>query len=85
MHMMIFIFCPNWDEILHKEINKIGHNNFYLSGTMMNNGQIPFDCGNDIVNFNEKNFYLNIKTLIIMISMVLHGHLHWCIETYGIK
>ena len=25
-----FYFCPNWDEILHKEINKIGHNNFYL-------------------------------------------------------
>ena len=56
-----FYFCPNWDEILHKEINKIGHNNFYLSGTMMNNGQIPFDCGNDIENFNEKKFLSEYK------------------------
>ena len=56
-----FYFCPNWDEILHKEINMIGHNNFYLSGTMMNNGQIPFDCGNDIENFNEKKFLSEYK------------------------
>jgi GT2 family glycosyltransferase len=56
-----FYFCPNWDEILHKEINKIGHNNFYLSGTMMNNGQIPFDCGNDVENFNEKKFLSEYK------------------------
>ena len=56
-----FYFCPNWDEILHKEINKIGHNNFYLSGTMMNNGQIPFDCGYDIENFNEKKFLSEYK------------------------
>ena len=39
----------------------IGHNNFYLSGTMMNNGQIPFDCGNDIENFNEKKFLSEYK------------------------
>jgi len=56
-----FYFCPNWDEILYKEINKIGHNNFYLSGTMMNNGQIPFDCGQDIENFNEKKFLSEYK------------------------
>ena len=56
-----FYFCPNWDEILHTEINKISHNNFYLSGTMMNNGQIPFDCGNDIENFNEKKFLSEYK------------------------
>jgi glycosyltransferase involved in cell wall biosynthesis len=56
-----FYFCPNWDEILHKEINKIGHNNFYLSGTMMNNGQIPFDCGDNIENFDEKKFLSEYK------------------------
>ena len=56
-----FYFCPNWDEILHTEINKISHNNFYLSGTMMNNGQIPFDCGNNIENFNEKKFLSEYK------------------------
>ena len=51
-----FYFCPNWDEILKKEIDKIGHKYFYLSGTMMNNGQIPFNCGDKINNFDEKKF-----------------------------
>jgi GT2 family glycosyltransferase len=27
----------------------------------MNNGQIPFDCGNDIENFNEKKFLSEYK------------------------
>ena len=56
-----FYFCPNWDQILFEEINKIGHNNFYLSGTMMNNGHISFDCGDQIENFNEKKFLSEYK------------------------
>ena len=56
-----FYFCPNWDQILFEEVNKIGHNNFYLSGTMMNNGHISFDCGNQIENFNEKKFLSEYK------------------------
>jgi len=51
-----FYFCPNWDNVLNNEVKKIGHNKFYLSGTMMNNGQIPFDCGDKIENFNEDKF-----------------------------
>ncbi len=51
-----FYFAPNWDLILKKEIDKIGHNNFYLSGTMMHKGQIKFDCGNSIENFDEQKF-----------------------------
>ena len=51
-----FYFCPNWDEILRKEVEKIGHNFFYLSGTMVNNGQIDFNCGNNAETFDEKNF-----------------------------
>ncbi len=51
-----FYFSPNWDEILKNEIKKIGHNNFYLSGTMMNNGQIEFDCGDNTKNFDESKF-----------------------------
>ena len=54
-----FYFCPDWDIILKKEIDNIGHNNFYLSGTMMHNGQIPFNCGDDINCFNEKKFLDN--------------------------
>ena len=56
-----FYFCPDWDIILKKEIDNIGHNNFYLSGTMMHNGQIPFNCGDDINCFNEKKFLDNYK------------------------
>ena len=51
-----FYFCPNWDEILKKEIDLIGHNNFYLSGTMVNNGQIHFNCGDTAEEFNEDRF-----------------------------
>ena len=56
-----FYFCPNWDEILEKEVGKIGHNNFYLSGTMMNEGQIKFNCGNTPNEFNEEKFLNNYK------------------------
>ncbi len=48
-----FYFCPDWDVVLKKEVDSIGHNNFYLSGVMMNNGPIKFDAGTDIKNFNE--------------------------------
>ena len=43
--MMIFIFVQ-WDQVMNNEIKLIGHNNFYLSGIMMNNGPIKYDCGN---------------------------------------
>ena len=56
-----FYFCPNWDEILQNEVKKIGHKNFYLSGTMMNNGQIEFYCGGSIKDFDEKKFLENYK------------------------
>ena len=56
-----FYFCPYWDEILKKEIDHIGHNNFYLSGTMVNNGQIDFNCGDTAENFNEKKFLDHYK------------------------
>jgi len=49
-----FYFCPNWDLVLKEEINKIGHNKFYLSGTMINNGPIHLDCGDNLENFDEK-------------------------------
>ncbi len=56
-----FYFCPKWDLILKKEVDKIGHKNFYLSGTMVNNGQIKFDCGDSYVNFDEEKFLNNYK------------------------
>jgi glycosyltransferase involved in cell wall biosynthesis len=56
-----FYFCPEWDLILSNEINKIGHNNFYLSGTMMNKGQINFNCGNTPDEFDEQKFLTEYK------------------------
>ena len=64
-----FYFCPNWDDILKKELDHIGHKMFYLSGTMMNNGQINFDCGNSIENFDEKKF-LNIDQQVSIGSLL---------------
>ncbi len=51
-----FYFCPNWDTILEEEVKMVSHNKFYLSGTMMNEGQIKFYCGNSPDNFDEKKF-----------------------------
>ena len=56
-----FYFCPNWDEIIKEEIDQIGHNKFYLSGTMMNEGQIKFNCGDTPDFFDEKKFLENYK------------------------
>ena len=56
-----FYFAPNWDQILKGEVDKIGHNNFYLSGTMMKNGQIDFNCGDTPDKFNEQKFLDNYK------------------------
>jgi glycosyltransferase involved in cell wall biosynthesis len=58
-----FYFSPNWDEILDEEVKKIGHNQFYLSGTMMNEGQIKFNCGNTPEEFDEKKFLDQYKDL----------------------
>ncbi len=49
-----FYFCPDWDQVLKKEVDKIGHNKFYLSGIMMNNGPLKFDAGSKAENFDEK-------------------------------
>ena len=56
-----FYFCPDWDIYLLKEIKKIPHNNFYLSGTMMNNGPIKFNCGNSLKEFDENKLLNNFQ------------------------
>ena len=56
-----FYFCPGWDLALKDEIEKIGHNNFYLSGIMMNNGPIKCNFGNDLKSFDEKKFLNEYK------------------------
>ena len=58
-------FCPGWDKALLNEIKNIGHNNFYLSGTMIepNSGHIVFDAGNNFSNFNEQKLINNLDNL----------------------
>ena len=69
-----FYFCPEWDRVLKTEIKKIGHNNFYLSGIMMNNGPLKLNCGNTLKDFDEKNCLKITIKLTILISKDLHGH-----------
>ena len=74
-----FYFSPDWDEILYKEVKKIGHNNFYLSGTMMHQGQIDFNCGNNPSEFNEKKFldeYKNFNFYDFQGSTWAHSLVH---------
>jgi glycosyltransferase involved in cell wall biosynthesis len=58
-----FYFCPGWDTILKSEVDKIKHNNFYLSGTMVNNGQIKLDCGDTLETFDEKKLLSEINNV----------------------
>ncbi len=58
-----FYFCPKWDEIMNKEIKKIGHKKFYLSGIMMNNGPLKFDAGSNLETFNEKKLLDNYEKI----------------------
>ena len=59
-----FYFCPGWDTEFKNEIDKMGHKNFYLSGTMIGTtGEESLDCGTNINNFNEKKLLDNYKNL----------------------
>ena len=59
-----FYFCPGWDSELKNEIDKIGHNNFYLSGTMIGStGVDSLNCGTYVENFNEKKLLENYKNI----------------------
>ena len=59
-----FYFCPNWDFTLKKELDLLKTNLFYLSGTMVENGQVKLDCGYNLETFDEKkllNSFNDIK------------------------
>ena len=59
-----FYFCPDWDIVLLNELKNINNNLFYLSGTMVQNGQVKLNCGDSLSNFNENKLldeYKNIK------------------------
>ena len=60
-------FCPNWEQPLKDEINKIQHKKFYISGSMIeqNSGHIKFDCGSNLEQFNEQKLLSNLPFLKI--------------------
>ncbi len=58
-------FCPDWDVVLMKEVQKIGHDNFYLSGTMIesNSGHIIYNFGKTFLDFNEHELLKTYKQI----------------------
>ena len=55
-------FCPEWDIHLINEINKIGHDKFYLSAVLIGYLEnIRFNCGDTINEFNEDKLLNNYK------------------------
>ena len=58
-----FYFCPGWDVEFTDELKKIDHKKFYLSGTMVGAGQVKFDAGETIDDFNEKKLLKNIENI----------------------
>jgi hypothetical protein len=58
-----FYFCPGWDTEFTDELKKIDHKKFYLSGTMVGAGQVKFDAGETIDDFNEKKLLENIENI----------------------
>ena len=58
-----FYFLPGWEKVLLKEVKNIPHNKFYLSGIMMNNGPLKFNCGNTLNDFDEKKLLKNFQKI----------------------
>ena len=58
-------FCPNWDKVLLDEIKNLNHDNFYLSGTMIEpkSGHIVYDFGIDLDTFKEDELLSNYKDI----------------------
>ena len=48
---------------MNEEIKKIGHNKFYLSGIMMNNGPLKFNVGSNLETFDEKKLLDNYEKI----------------------
>ena len=58
-----FYYCPGWDIEFEKEIQQINHKKFYLSGTMVNAGQVQFDAGKSAETFNENKLINNLENI----------------------
>ncbi len=58
-------FCPDWDKVLLNEVKSLNHDNFYLSGTMIEpySGHIIYNFGTDLSNFKEDELLLKYKDI----------------------
>ena len=58
-------FCPDWDKVLSREVKSFDHDNFYLSGTMIepNSGHIVHDFGSNLDTFREDVLLSKYKNL----------------------
>ena len=58
-------FCPNWDKVLLDEVKSLNHDDFYLSGTMIepNSGHIVCDFGIDLDTFKENELLSKHKNI----------------------
>ena len=58
-------FCPDWDDVLIKEVKSINHENYYLSGTMIeaNSGHIVYNFGDTVNNFREDDLLSKYKEI----------------------
>lgn len=59
-----FYFCPNWDKFIFDEIQKIGHNKFYLSSSTIGTFGNSLDCGDTYDTFDEEKFLKNYNNII---------------------
>ena len=58
-------FCPDWDKVLLDEVKSLSHDDFYLSGTMIepNSGHIVCDFGIDLDTFKESELLTKYKSI----------------------
>ena len=58
-------FCPDWDKVLINEVKSLNHDNFYLSGTMIEpySGHIDYNFGTDLNSFKEDELLTKFKDI----------------------
>lgn len=58
-------FCPDWDKVLSNEVKSLNHENFYLSGTMIEpySGHIVCNFGTNFRNFKEDELLIRYKDI----------------------
>jgi glycosyltransferase involved in cell wall biosynthesis len=58
-------FCPDWDLFFFNELKSINHDNFFLSGTMIQpfESYINFNCGKNFKDFDEKKLINNYSKI----------------------